>query len=172
LNSLDWILLAIFTFAAFKGYRKGFILEIISIAALFIGVLGALKLLDFGKEFIAQRLQIDGDILPYLSFLLLFILIVVLLNLLGRAVKKLVDMTLLGNLDDIAGCILGVIKWGLILSFIIWAANIIHLQLPEKWTEGSIIYPYISMLAPGLFTLLSSIFPYIKELIDYFTNVI
>jgi len=172
LNSLDWILLATFTFAAFKGYRKGFILEVISIAALFIGVMGALKLLDFGKEFIAERLKIDGDILPYLSFLLLFIIIVVLLNLLGRAMKKLVDMTLLGNLDDIAGCLLGVIKWSLILSLIIWAAAIIHLQLPEKWTEGSLLYPYVAMLAPGLFNVLSAAFPYIKELIDYFTNVI
>jgi len=169
LNSLDWIFLIILTFAAFKGFRKGFILEIISILALFIGVLGALKLLDYGKEFIAKRLEINGDILPYLSFLLIFILIVIILNLVGRAIKKLVDLTLLGGLDDIAGAILGIFKWSLIVSLLIWAASLIQVELPSDWTEGSMIYPYLAWFAPNLFNTLSSIFPFIKDLTQYFS---
>ena len=169
MNSLDWIILAFLTFAAFQGYRKGFILEIISILALLLGILGGLKLIDFGKEFLARHLEIEGDALPYLSFLFIFIIIVILLNLAGRAVKKILDMTLLGNLDDIFGSIIGILKWSLILSSLIWIASIIELKLPFTWTENSLLYPYISWVAPNLFQVLSGVFPFLKELIAYFS---
>lgn len=172
MNSLDWIFLVIFVFAAFKGYRKGFILEIISLLALIIGVLGSLKLLDYGKEFISSHLEIDGDVLPYLSFLLLFIIIIILLNLIGRAIKKLIDLTLLGNVDDIAGSIMGILKWGLILSVCIWGASIIQLELPDRWTEGSLIYPYVAWFAPKLFNSMSALFPFLKDVMNYFSGVL
>ncbi|HEX9650422.1 MAG TPA: CvpA family protein [Cyclobacteriaceae bacterium] len=170
MNSLDWIILAFLTFAAFQGYRKGFILEIISVLALILGIIGGLKLIDFGKEFLSRHLEIKGDILPYLSFLFIFIIIVILLNLAGRAVKKILDMTLLGNLDDIAGLVIGILKWTLILSSLIWIASIIDLKLPFTWTEDSILYPYVSWLAPNLFHMLSGVFPFLEELIAYFAS--
>ena len=128
-----------------------------------------MKLIDLGKEFLSSHLNVDGDVLPYLSFLLIFVIIVILLNLAGRAVKKILDMTLLGNLDDIAGCIMGILKWGLILSALIWVGGLIKLELPPEWTEESLIYPFVAWFAPNLFNVLSGVFPFLEELGTFFS---
>lgn len=145
-------------------------LEIVSILALILGILGGLKLIDLGKEFLSKHLNVDGDILPYLSFLLIFIAIVILLNIAGRAIKKILDMTLLGNLDDIVGAIVGIFKWGLILSSLIWVASLIDVELPYSWTSESVIYPFVAWFAPNLFALLSNVFPFLEGLVNYFTQ--
>ena len=166
MSTLDIILLIFLAYGAFRGFRKGLVMEIVTILALIIGIIGAFKLLHQGMAFLDKHFEIGGTILPYVSFIIIFIIIVILINVLGKSVKKVLDMTLLGSFDNMVGAIIGMLKWAFAISVIIWLSNAVSLTFPDDWVSGSFLYPLIEPVAPITFDFLAYIFPFLKGLVD------
>lgn len=164
MRGFDLVLFLALLVGAYKGYRRGFVLEIITFLALILGVLGAFKLLHWGMDLLDSLFSISGKILPFLSFLLLFIGIVVLINLLGRMTRKLIEVIMLGSVDSLAGGVFGFLKWAFALSVLLWLLASWEIELPHSWQEGSVLYPYLVGFAPGVFEILSPIFPFAESL--------
>lgn len=167
MNTIDIIVLVFFGIGAYSGFKKGFILEIISLAAFFIAIIGGIKLLDVGVEFLSRYIEGYDGILPVIVFTIIFIGLLVLLNWLGKLLKKVLDMTLFGSIDDVVGALLGIVKWALILSIFLWVFGSFGGKLDPDLTSGSIFYDPVSTFAPKLFGMISSIFPFIEE---FFNN--
>ena len=111
MSILDIVLLIILALGAFSGFRKGFVMEIVSILAFILAIIGSFKLLQEGMTFMQEQFDVSGKLLPYLTFIIIFILIILVVNLLGKALKKILDMTLLGSFDNLAGAVIGLFKW-------------------------------------------------------------
>lgn len=166
MNTADIVILLVLAWGAFKGFRKGFIMEIVAVLALFIGILGAFKLLHVGMDWLDQYFEISGQLLPYVSFIVLFIAIVILVNLLGKSVKKVLDMALLGGFDSLAGAIIGIIKWAFGLSILVWLTESFNIGPSEQITESSIFYPFIESMAPVVIDFVSGLLPFASGLIE------
>lgn len=167
MNVIDIIILVFFGIGAYSGFKKGFILEIISLGAFFVAIIGGIKLLDIGVAFLSNYIVGYDSILPVIVFTIIFISIIILLNWLGRLLKKVLDMTLFGSLDDITGAILGIVKWALVLSIFLWVFGSFGGKLDTELTTDSIFYQPVSGFAPKLFGMISAIFPFIEE---FFNN--
>ncbi len=142
MSTIDIIILVPVVIGAFFGYRKGLLIEIISFAALIVAIFLGYKLIDFGAVFLAQYLEGMLFLLPYLSFFLIFLLVFIGLKLTGKIVKYIIDLTLLGSLDNIAGMIFGAIKWTFIVGTLLHLEQYVHV-IPESIKEGAQIYPII-----------------------------
>ena len=98
---IDVAFLIVMIIAVFQGYSKGFIVGIFSFIGFLIGLAAALKL----SAIVAHRLEFSADIstkwLPVVSFALVFILVVFLVNIGARILKKAVSMVMLGWVDKI-----------------------------------------------------------------------
>ncbi|MCG8387676.1 MAG: CvpA family protein [Cytophagales bacterium] len=164
MNLLDIVLAVILLFAAYKGFQRGFLLEVIAVAAFVLAVLGGFKLLHWGMELLGQYFNLHGEILPYVSFVLIFIAIVLIVNVIGRFLKKIVDMTLLGPVDSIAGAVISMIKWAFGISIILWLSNSFGLVFPGSWVDQSILYPYLLTFAPQVVDVFSSVLPFTDDL--------
>lgn len=162
----DIIILVLLAIGAFRGFRKGFLLEIVGILALLIGIFGAVKLLQEGMTFMSEHFEISGQLLPYVTFLVLFVLIIIGVNLIGRLLKRILDLTLLGTIDNFAGAIIGILKWALGISFLLWATAAFGFDF-FKDEEQSELYTYIAGLAPWIVEKVQTIAPYLKELPDF-----
>ena len=90
---LDVIFLVLLIIGTYSGYKRGFILEVLGIIAIFAGLYGALKLLRFTLEIVIGYLPGYSSILPFMIFIALFILIIIAINILGRILKKFIDAT-------------------------------------------------------------------------------
>jgi membrane protein required for colicin V production len=171
---LDIIFLVLLIIGSYSGYKKGFILEIIGFIAFFLGLYGALKLLNWSVGIVIRIFPNSGNIVPFIMFLVVFIIIIILVNLLGRILKRFIDMTILGAFDNIAGAILGFFMWALSISFLLWILNRANINIPEKQIQNSYVYPHIVNLAPTIGGYLSSLFPFaeslIKEVKEIFTK--
>lgn len=167
MNPIDIVILVLLAVGAFRGYQKGFLLEVIGILALVLGIFGALMLLQTGMEFIGQRYDISNKILPYLTFIILFVLIMIGVNLIGRLFKKLLDLTLLGTADNFAGSVIGVLKWAVGISFIIWATTSFGFNFFSEEDEKSQLFAHIQKVAPWIVDKAQAILPYLKELPDF-----
>lgn len=138
-------------------------MSLISLLAIVIGIFGGFKLMGEGMLFLQREFNADKTVLPYLSFILIFVVIVVLVNLLGRTIKASIDQTFLGKLDAIMGAILGIFRWLFLLSVVLWIMDSLEYSPGENWTEGSVLYPVTAHFATELAGWMSNFLPFLKE---------
>jgi len=143
------------------------LMEIISLVAFFAAILAGIKLLDWGISVLSEYIEGYDSLLPIIAFTIIFIGIIVLLNVIGKAVKKIIDMTLLGSLDDIIGSLMGIVKWALFISIFFWIFESFGGHISESTSEGSMLFEPIVSFAPTLFNLFSGLFPYFMEFFEH-----
>lgn len=162
---VDGILLVLLGLAAVKGYIKGFIIEIFSFLAFFVGIFVAI-------EFTAPVSAKYFSDSPYQSFIsiaifaVLFLGLTLVVNLTAKVIKKAVDITLIGMLDNILGGVVAVLKWALIISVILWILRSVGLSLEGDHIEQSFIFPYVEVLAPSAFGFLTDFMPFFDDIFD------
>jgi membrane protein required for colicin V production len=165
MNYFDLFLGLFILVAAIKGYMKGFVVEIFSLVAFFLGLFIAI-------EFTAPvALRFFGDstyfeLVAIGIFAAIFVGLIILINLVAKSIKKVLDLTPFGMFDNFLGSILSVAKLGLILSVLIWMFDSIGIELPSNQVKNSIILPYIIPIGPTAFELIGSIIPYFKNIFD------
>ncbi|MGE5393495.1 MAG: CvpA family protein [Candidatus Saccharibacteria bacterium] len=153
MNYIDLVLGILLIIAAIQGFRKGFIIEFASLAALILGIWGGIKFSDFTARLITQYTGYHSDYLSIVAFLVTFILIVILIHIMGKVLNSVVKAAMLGFLNRLAGVIFGVLKTALILSILILLFDEmdqnVHI-LPVKQKEESKIYEPMKQVVPTL----------------------
>ncbi|MFC2124950.1 CvpA family protein [Bacteroidota bacterium] len=171
MKTLDIILLIPLLFGGYLGYKKGLILELIGILALILAIIGSFKLLNETIRFLSGYFPEYSNMVPFIAFLGLFIIILVLVSLLGRFLKKIIDLTILGSVDNLLGAILGVFKWAFLMSVILWLFSQINVSVPADLAEGSFLYEKIESLAPMVGDLIAAVFPFTGDLFESVTEL-
>jgi membrane protein required for colicin V production len=163
LNKLDIAIAIIVAVGAITGYRRGFLMELFFLLSLVLGLLLGFKLMGAGVDYLAREFNADTEVLPYISFFIIFILVMVLVTLLGKSIKNSVDKTFLGQMDSWAGALLGLLKYAFMVSVIIWLLEAFHIAPPEEWKKESTLYPLAAQLAPALSGYFGEFLPFFKE---------
>ena len=161
----DIIIIAIVVFAGIKGNQRGFIVEVFSLIAFFLGLFLALKL-TFP---IAMKFFGDSDafwLIALVIFLSLFFLLIWGIKRLAESIKKVVDFTLAGLVDNILGVVVSIIKWLFIFSVTIWVMNSVDLYLPKTWIRGSDLYYIVASIAPITFELVGGLLPFFEDILE------
>lgn len=163
---IDIIILVILVLGAFRGFQKGLLLEIVGLFGFFLGIIGGFQFTPFVAELIDGWFTTVPGLVPIISFIIVFVVIVLAVNLIGMVLKKTIDLTLLGAFDDLAGALAGIVKWGLALSFLLWLLSFFGFQLADQYIEGALLYPFIVGLAPWMIDTISIVLPFVKEFFD------
>lgn len=159
----DVILVVLLLAGGYRGYKKGLLREIVAILALIIGVIAGLEFLLEGSAFLSQAIDAYSPVLSVISFFLIFICIVILITLLGRVIKTVVDLTPLGYLDGIVGGLLGILKWAFGISLGLWFLDVAEINIEP--TEESQLYSKIKLFAPLVIEKMKGWFPVLEDLI-------
>jgi len=163
LSTVDIAIIIIILIGAMSGYKEGFLMELFSLAALLLGILGAFKLMGYAMIFLEDEFNISKTMLPYVAFALVFIAIVIGVRLLGKLMKVSIDKTFLGQMDQAAGAGLGLLKAAFLLSVSLWILDVMDFDLPEKWTTNSWLLPRIESLAPQVTLWIADYVPFFKD---------
>ena len=148
MSRIDIVIFLLLALGAFLGYKKGFLMELFFFVAIILGVFIGFKLMDVGMAYLQKEFNADKKILPYISFLLIFLVVVVAVYILGRTIKNSIDKTFLGKMDAVTGAALGVFKYAFCLSILFWLAKSLHYAPPDSWTKGSWLFPVTADFAP------------------------
>jgi membrane protein required for colicin V production len=158
MNYFDIIFLVLFIWSAYRGIKKGFIVMAASLAALILGIWGAVRFSYFTFNFLSTHFELKTQYLSLIAFAITFVVIVIIVHLIARLIEKLVEAVALGFLNKIAGLLFGLIKTAFILSVVLVIINTIDEKLPfipEEHKNNSLLYKPLSKLVPA-------IFPYLK----------
>ena len=143
MNYFDIIIIIPLIWGAYKGFRKGFIIEIASLIALALGVWGGIKFSAISAKYLSEVFDISEKIMPLISFAVTFILIVIAVFMLARMLQKIIKMVALGLVNKIAGALFGALKFILIISVGLSLINTVDAQIrfiePEM-KESSLLY--------------------------------
>lgn len=101
-----------------------------------------------------------------LVFVGLFILLTFIIKSGAKLIKKALDITLLGVLDNIAGAVVGLLKVALGLSIVVWLCAAAGVDLQTHYAKESVVFPYISVTGTLVFESIAHFFPVIKEWIQ------
>jgi membrane protein required for colicin V production len=151
MNYIDIIIGLLLIFAAIRGFRKGFIVELASLAALILGIWGAIEFSYITEDFIKENFNFKTDYLYLISFAATLIIIVILVHLIGQAITKFIEAAMLGFLNKIAGMAFGVLRTALILSIILIVFEIFEVDMKIISQETKRAGP---KLCPFLITIL------------------
>jgi membrane protein required for colicin V production len=165
LKALDIILLVLLIIGGYRGFKRGLLLEVIGLVAFVLALIGGLKLMQWGMEVLQTNFKMTGNLIPILSFVIIFVAIIILVSIVGTLMKNLIHLTLLGSVDKLAGSVLGILKWAFGLSIILWFFSSVGYMLPDEISLNSWLYPEISGFAPLVVGYISSLFPFIGQLL-------
>lgn len=164
MSKIDIFLLLVILFGAYKGYKDGFLMGLVSLLAIVLGVFLGFKLMADGMDFLQKEFNADQNTLPYLSFFLIFITVVILVTWLGKTIRNSIDKIFLGRVDETMGLVLGVFKTMFMASVLFWIADSLKYNPKTEWTTGSWLYPFTAKLAPDLAGWIAQFVPFFSEI--------
>jgi len=143
MNILDIIIGIPLLWAAYKGFTKGFIVEVATLLALIIGIYGAINFSEFTAEFLQTRLDFESEYMSYISFIVTFLGIVILINFAAHLLDKVAEAVALGIINRLFGVVFSLLKYMLIVSMLVNLVGQIDSKfdfIEEKTQDESFLY--------------------------------
>ena len=157
MNYIDIIIISILALSILYGFSNGFVKEAASLAALVLGIWGAIKFSSFTSQKLYDFFDMSGRFTGIVAFIITFGLIVVIIHFIGLIFNKIINLTPLSLLNKFFGSALGLLKSALILSVIFCILNAIDAKrsfLPKEKIEQSVFYTPISDIIPIFFPII------------------
>lgn len=142
MNYLDIIIGIILLLFALAGLKNGIIREAFALVAFIGGVYGAVKLSDYVGGKLSTLINVSQEWMSVISFIIVFILLALTINLIGKGVSKLAESLSLGFFDKIGGFMFGVAKGLLIVGVVIIVLDFFGIKdvINKETREKSVLY--------------------------------
>jgi membrane protein required for colicin V production len=152
MNWLDIVILVILAGGLLSGFKNGFVGEVASLAGLVLGLWGAIKFSWWTADLL-EGAGLSFSLMPVISFIITFIIIAVVMQILGGIVSSLLKAIALNWINRLAGIVAGVFKAALFVSVILLILDVVsdrHPIIPEEARKASVLYEPVSEIVPTL----------------------
>ena len=158
---IDLIVIVVLLYAFLKGFSNGLVNELASFLGLLIGAIISYSFSDDLSKIIDDYVEIDGQILNILSFILLFILTSFLFTIIGKSITKLIKYISLGTVNRLLGGLFRSLKFIIILVSISMVINyfseLLAIEIiPSNQINNSKIYPILVSIGEILLEVLNN----------------
>lgn len=169
MNFLDILIVCLLAYAAWKGFKKGFIIELFTFLALFIGLYAGIHFSDLISEFLMEKMDLSpSSYLPVISFLIVFLAIGAMIYFGGKALEKVIKVVQLSLVNKLLGIFFSVLK----MIFIVGALLIMAESYDEKNDFVSQESKDASLLYYPFQTVVSTCIPAFEESTLFLKNVL
>ena len=154
MNIFDIIIASLLLFGFVRGFLKGLFVEVASLVALIGGVYGAIHFSYLIENFLNEAVSWTEEYISLAAFAGTFVVIIVVISLLGKALTKFADLISLGIMNKLLGAVFGALKIGLILSVVFIFFSKMNDTIPfvkKETLERAILYKPVKKIAPLLF---------------------
>lgn len=163
MSTIDIIIAVIIVAAAIWGAFKGFVKQIISIVGLLLGIWCAFK---FSAWLAAQTrellsLTMAQDTLCIIAFAIIFLVVLILSNLIGKGIEKIIKLSMLGWINRLLGFLFGGVKATILLGLAVYVINYLNKMfnfIPKEVLAGSKGYAFLEQFNSNIFPFLERIF--------------
>ena len=139
MNWLDIVIAVPLCWAVYQGFKQGLVVQLVGLAALFVGVYLAFR---YGTM-VGEWFRLKSPTSQIVGFALVLVLVIIALALVGRLTRGLFHIAGLGIFDTLLGVVFAVIKVGLILGVLLGWFRAVDSKgevLKESATSSSVLY--------------------------------
>ncbi|HUR12341.1 MAG TPA: CvpA family protein [Flavitalea sp.] len=155
--------------ALFKGLRRGLIVAIFSLLAFIIGLAAAMKLSVMVAGYLEGATNIGTRWLPFISFLLIFISVALIVRWAARLMESATNALSLGWFNKLGGVALYCVLYTFCFSVVLFYGNEMGL-LAAKSRKESICYQFVAPLGPYVIGKLAILVPAFSDLFSRLTT--
>jgi membrane protein required for colicin V production len=171
---IDIIVVVLVIMAVIKGWQRGLIIALFSVIAFIVGLAAALKLSAAVAGYLKDSVNVSARWLPVLSFVIVFISVVLLIRLAANLLQKTVELAMLGWVNRAGGIILYIVLYMLGLSVVLFFAQQVQL-IKQPSIDQSVTWPVVQPWGPWVINGLGKWIPVFKdmfkELEDFFVRM-
>jgi membrane protein required for colicin V production len=171
---IDVIFAILMVLAVIQGYRRGLIVAVFSFIAIIVGLAAAIKLSTAVANHLGHAVKVSDRWLPILSFVLVFLIVIILIRLGAKIIQRMTETVMLGWINRLAGILLYAALYTTVFSILLFYAAQVKLIKPETM-QASVTYSFIQPWGPKAIDSLAVIIPFFKnmfsELEQFFSGV-
>lgn len=158
--ALDIILIVVMLYAIVRGFMKGFVMTLASLFGIFISLFVAGKYGQTICSLILSKTDWTDEVNYYVSFIVVFLIMMLLVRYLAIMVTKLFHLMMIGWLDKLLGAFLGWVKCLAILSCMLYSFgrlnDHVHI-LSTEYLNSCTLYEPIKNLSHYVFQVLRDV---------------
>ena len=109
MNFIDVFIILALGYAAWKGFKKGFILELFTFLALFMGLYAGIHFSDYLSKLMISETN-HTSYVPVISFILVFLAVGAMVYFAGKALEKVIKVVQLSLVNKLAGIFFSMLK--------------------------------------------------------------
>lgn len=147
IGGLDVVFITVVILAAIRASFRGMVRELMSVAAVFLGIAAAVYLSGMVTNALADQLG-TGPLAQVAAFLGVFLAVYVLVRLTQKLLDSIVERVHLENVDHALGFFVGLAEGLVAITAIIVALQIQPLFDPNPMLGGSVIARWLVPLLP------------------------
>lgn len=166
---LDLFAGTILIIAILQGYKNGFIRALVSFFSLFIGLLLAFQFAGWVAGQLKVHTKINSQLLPFISFLIVLVLVLIILRWLTRLLQQTAEWLMLGWLNKLLGVLLYSLIYFTILSALVYFFQLLGVIETDKMKD-TYSYEYLHKWWPYCLEKMSIWVPSIKQSIANFSK--
>ena len=156
ISVIDIVFILIITLFVIRCYLKGFVSELLSMAAIILGILASLFFYKNGGEFLRQTFWQDMKIVPEIvAFIALFVIVFILVKLLEMILKGIIEGVRLSGADRFLGLIIGLAEGIAVISLVLFVLRVQPLFDPSSILSDSFFARLLLPLITGSETSIS-----------------
>lgn len=166
---VDIIIACLIGYALYKGFKEGLVLALISLVSLIVGIFLSLKFSFLFKDWILEKTQWSANVVTICAFVFTFLLVLIAIQLLGKALTKLIKTVALGGLNRLAGAVFLGLKMILIISVVLnlfQKINYNHYIATEETLNKSIFYHPIEDFSKLVYPMMEEWYQMTLEAVD------
>lgn len=151
MNFIDILILIPALWGFWRGFMKGVVMELATLAAFFLGVWGGMKLSDLVAGWIRDLFSSHSPYVPLIAFALVFVAILIGVFALAKFIEKSMEKSALSIFNKLAGAAFGCAKFLLIISVIFFVIDAIGESvtvIPRPIKNNSLLYQPVASIAP------------------------
>ena len=166
---LDILTGTILIIAILQGYRNGLIKAVISFFSLMIGLILAFQFAGWLANFLKEHTKIASHWLPFISFLVILVLVLIILKFISGVLQQTAEWLLLGWLNKVLGIVLYGFIYFTMLSAVIYFLKVLGvIQVAEM--KDTYTYTYLQKWWPYCMGKAAIWIPSIKSSFTAFSN--
>jgi membrane protein required for colicin V production len=136
--AIDIVFIVIILIFALHCAIKGFVSEVMSLAAAILGVLAAIFFFRAGAEFIRESFMPEIKVLPeILAFIVIFFIVFFAIKLFEKMLKTVIEGIHLGGLNHVLGFFFGVAEGVIVVCFLLFVLSILPFVNTDSILDGS-----------------------------------
>lgn len=163
---IDLVFAAVAAYGFYWGYSRGIIRTVVSIAAIFIGFVLAVRFAPQTTEVIAKLFKTPAEgALPLIGFVVTFVLVLLLLRLVANAIEKMLTAIKLNVLNKVAGGLATAILATLVFSILLIFVNSANL-ISDNAKATSITYASLEAFPDQAYAVLGKAKPALENVRD------